>query len=215
MKDDPIELTRREREALHGILERKTAKEMALELGISHHAVEKRLKRARHKLGVTTSLEAARRYEAQYGETVSGPSDLGEAPASEEKGGTAGRPRSRILFAGVLIMIIATLAALFLIHPTEGTPVTDKSDVFKLLDRDGSGTIERAEFLVREANVTRIVVTDGDETSSTTVDGDAAAEMMGSAFDSMDEDGDGRLTPAEFSVDAVHRRVTLYERSGD
>ena len=44
-------LTEREKEALRRWLGHKTAKEIALDLGISHHAVEKRLKMARVKLG--------------------------------------------------------------------------------------------------------------------------------------------------------------------
>lgn len=50
----------------------KSAKEIAVDLGISHHAVEKRLKMARTKLGATSSLEAARMLgEAErYGQAV-------------------------------------------------------------------------------------------------------------------------------------------------
>lgn len=53
-------LTEREKECLHRWLDHRTAKEIALDLGISPHAVEKRLKMARTKLGVSSSLEAAR-----------------------------------------------------------------------------------------------------------------------------------------------------------
>ena len=65
-------LTAREKEALRAWLEHKTAKQIALELGISHHAVEKRLKMARTKLGVTSSMEAARLLvdEKGYGHAV-------------------------------------------------------------------------------------------------------------------------------------------------
>jgi DNA-binding CsgD family transcriptional regulator len=60
-------LTEREKECLRLWLEHKTAKEIALDLGISHFAVEKRLKMARTKLDVTTSLEAARMLADQEG----------------------------------------------------------------------------------------------------------------------------------------------------
>ena len=53
-------LTDNEKECLRRRLRQQTAKEMALELGISPHAVEKRLKMARAKLGLSSSLEAAR-----------------------------------------------------------------------------------------------------------------------------------------------------------
>jgi DNA-binding CsgD family transcriptional regulator len=53
-------LTANEKECLRRRLLPQTAKEMATDLGISPHAVEKRLKMARAKLGVSTSLAAAR-----------------------------------------------------------------------------------------------------------------------------------------------------------
>ena len=43
-------LTGGEKECLRRFLRHQTAKEIALDLGISHHAVEKRLKMARVKL---------------------------------------------------------------------------------------------------------------------------------------------------------------------
>src|SRR3954452_1967871 len=58
---DPLSrLTQREKVCLRQWLQHKSAKEIAADLGISHHAVEKRLKMARTKLGATASLEAAR-----------------------------------------------------------------------------------------------------------------------------------------------------------
>jgi DNA-binding CsgD family transcriptional regulator len=59
--DDPV-LTERQRQCLEGALELRSAKEIALELGISHHAVEKHLRLAREKLGAATTAEAARRF---------------------------------------------------------------------------------------------------------------------------------------------------------
>lgn len=53
-------LTANEKECLRRRLLPQTAKEMANDLGISVHAVEKRLKMARAKLGVSSSLAAAR-----------------------------------------------------------------------------------------------------------------------------------------------------------
>ena len=52
-----LRLTRAERECLKRCLNHQTAKQMALDLGISPHAVEKRLKMARAKLGLSSSLD--------------------------------------------------------------------------------------------------------------------------------------------------------------
>ncbi|WP_260484283.1 EF-hand domain-containing protein [Sphingomicrobium flavum] len=103
-------LTDNERQCLERVLDHQTAKEMARDLGISHHAVEKRLKRAREKLGAATSLEAARIYGARYGRPVSGQSDLAAAPIETiddpQKTGVPARSRRRNI-----IMILATLVA--------------------------------------------------------------------------------------------------------
>lgn len=56
------QLTERQRQCLHGFLERKTAKEIGRELGIGHHGVEQHLKAARKKLGAKSTAEAARLY---------------------------------------------------------------------------------------------------------------------------------------------------------
>jgi DNA-binding CsgD family transcriptional regulator len=71
-------LTEREKVCLRQWLQHKSAKEIAADLGISHHAVEKRLKMARTKLGATSSLEAARMLgEAEgYGQAVAHSPDL-------------------------------------------------------------------------------------------------------------------------------------------
>jgi DNA-binding CsgD family transcriptional regulator len=71
-------LTEREKVCLRQWLQHKSAKEIAADLGISHHAVEKRLKMARTKLGATSSLKAARMLgEAEgYGQAVPQSPDL-------------------------------------------------------------------------------------------------------------------------------------------
>jgi DNA-binding CsgD family transcriptional regulator len=76
---DPLSrLTEREKVCLREWLQHKSAKEIAADLGISHHAVEKRLKMARTKLGATSSLEAARMLgQAEgYGQAVTQSPDL-------------------------------------------------------------------------------------------------------------------------------------------
>ncbi|RYD65850.1 MAG: hypothetical protein EOP58_06660, partial [Sphingomonadales bacterium] len=71
-------LTEREKICLRQWLQHKTAKHIAADLGISHHAVEKRLKIARIKLGTTSSLDAALllREAEQSDQTVAYPPDL-------------------------------------------------------------------------------------------------------------------------------------------
>ena len=53
-------LSPRQEECLRGLLQLKSAKEIARELGVSPHAVEKHLRIAREKYGVASSAEAAR-----------------------------------------------------------------------------------------------------------------------------------------------------------
>ena len=80
-------LTDKQLEAVRGVAELKSAKEIARELDVSSHAIEARLKHVRAILGVDTSAEAARLYrehvrpvdghsEAALGETVYGLSEL-------------------------------------------------------------------------------------------------------------------------------------------
>lgn len=72
-------LSLRQEQCLRGALELKSAKEVARDLGISSHAVEKHFRIAREKFGVATTAEAARLYAASLTGTESphcGPSDL-------------------------------------------------------------------------------------------------------------------------------------------
>jgi DNA-binding CsgD family transcriptional regulator len=58
-------LSPRQKECLSGVLQLKSAKEIARELGISPHAVEKHLRICRQKYGVGTSAEAARLFASE------------------------------------------------------------------------------------------------------------------------------------------------------
>lgn len=73
-------LTEAQLECLQLVRQRKTAKQIARTLNISHHAVEQRLKSARRKLGVDTTAEAIDLIEeaerVAYGETVYGLPDV-------------------------------------------------------------------------------------------------------------------------------------------
>ncbi|HEX5258593.1 MAG TPA: helix-turn-helix transcriptional regulator [Sphingomicrobium sp.] len=60
-------LSPRQEQCLRGVLELKSAKEIARDLGISPGSVEKHLRISREKLGATTSAEAARIFAALEG----------------------------------------------------------------------------------------------------------------------------------------------------
>lgn len=123
-------LTMAERECLKRCLDHQTAKQMALDLGISPHAVEKRLKMARAKLGLSSSLEAAKLVAAleRSGGLVPGSSDLLPGDSRPDDGGsdaaprneTARIPRRNLLYAvsGATLMSILAAAALMLWVPS-------------------------------------------------------------------------------------------------
>jgi DNA-binding CsgD family transcriptional regulator len=112
-------LTDREKVCLRQWLQHKSAKEIAVDLGISHHAVEKRLKMARIKLGATSSLEAARMLgEAEgYGQAVARSPDL----VSDAR-----PPHSafhRLAVFGVVIMVLVGAVLLgLLLQPATSSP---------------------------------------------------------------------------------------------
>src|SRR5690606_31064289 len=87
MQEALARLTDNEKECLRRRLRQQTAKEMALDLGISPHAVEKRLKMARAKLGLSSSLEAARLLVASERYQRTGPeaADLPARPVQSDK----------------------------------------------------------------------------------------------------------------------------------
>jgi len=105
-------LTEREKVCLRQWLQHKSAKEIAADLGISHHAVEKRLKMARTKLGATSSLEAARMLgEAEgYGPAVTHSPDLAFDALPSHSGFT----RSTVLGVAIMILVGAIVLALLL-----------------------------------------------------------------------------------------------------
>jgi len=126
-------LTDNEKECLRRRLLPQTAKEMAIDLGISPHAVEKRLKMARAKLGLASSLDAARTLVASEGYGRAGPkaSDLAEPSqsvndpdaagiSSQNTGPIARRIRPAFLW-GIISMILFAIGLLSLISQ-EGAP---------------------------------------------------------------------------------------------
>lgn len=130
-------LTVAERECLRRCLDHQTAKEMALDLGISPHAVEKRLKMARAKLGLSSSLEAAKLVESLERSGQLGPhaSDLPPVNAGRDKDGSVAAPRNETewitrrrvyLVSGATLMSVLAAVALIIgmqsSGPVEGQP---------------------------------------------------------------------------------------------
>ena len=109
---------------------------MAIDLGISPHAVEKRLKMARAKLGLASSLEAARLLVAAEGYGRSGPqaSDVAQNPQTsndpdaagislQDTGPIARRIRPAFLWGAILMITFAIgLLALTVQDPGQVTP---------------------------------------------------------------------------------------------
>jgi DNA-binding CsgD family transcriptional regulator len=119
-------LTEREKVCLRQWLNHKSAKEIAATLGISHHAVEKRLKMARTKLGATSSLEAARMLgEAEgYGQAVAQSPDLASDALPLHSGFT------RLTVLGVAIMIlVGTIVLGLLLQPATISPAANSQPV--------------------------------------------------------------------------------------
>lgn len=148
-------LTDKKRECLRLWLGHATAKEIAIRLGVTHHAVEKRLKSARHKLDVTSSLEAARIFALSegYEGTISGPPELSDGERRAQIGGLGASIRSAaprfnrhrlFLAAGVPIMSMIFVLALALTgHPGSDAQALSASDT------------ERDQARVEEARIAR------------------------------------------------------------
>lgn len=205
-------LTEREKEVLRAWLDHKSAKEIALDLGITHHAVEKRLKMARTKMGAGTSLEAARllaRAEGAaegHGQTVTAPPDLPANPALPPS------RRYRPIILGGIAMSLVTILALALAPLAQPAPQADApakaaviklnpdmTSVFDKLDADASGYLEGPESPFVAMAIIDPARPDEPESSAVlgdTTDPDQVARFYAEA----DTDGDGRVSFREFHV---------------
>jgi DNA-binding CsgD family transcriptional regulator len=125
-------LTEREKVCLRQWLQHKSAKEIAADLAISHHAVEKRLKMARTKLGATSSLAAARMLgEAEgYGQAVPQSPDLVSNALPLHSAST------RLAVLGVAIMILVGAIVLgLLLQPAAFSQAANNQPVAPLPER--------------------------------------------------------------------------------
>ncbi|MBA4009723.1 MAG: histidine kinase [Erythrobacter sp.] len=211
-------LTAREKEVLRAWLAHKSAKEIALDLGITHHAVEKRLKMARTKLGAATSLEAARMLAAVegYGQTVTAPPAVSASPSLLPS------RRYRPFVLGGIAMSLSLILALALAPASPLAPDDERavaaaaaaasaaaapieieidSDLGKLFahhDTNQSGFLESPESPIVEIAFI-------DDTGPEPVDGaaaiggGAAPDQIAEFYATADTDGDDRISLAEFT----------------
>ncbi len=202
---DPItRLTEREKAVLRAWLGHKTAKEIAIDLGITHHAVEKRLKMARTKLDAGSSLEAARmlaeaeRSAEGYGPAVAGPPDLQPAAVT--------RPswHFRALVGGIAMLTLAVLS-LALAAPTpsaEPAEIAIDGDLGKLfahLDKNDSGFLERPE-----SPFVTVEFAEGEGTEKVegvaNIGDDTDPAQIAQFYARADTDRDRRISLAEYTV---------------
>jgi hypothetical protein len=142
---------------------------MALELGVSPHAIEKRLKMARAKLGVSSSLHAARLlvlFEEGYQRAGPEPSDLAYSPATSHPApyGDAQltlteRPRrtGSIIWGATMITIL--LAGALALGPT--FPSQDPSP--ESPSEQGPERLERLELFAVTAEELGVVELSGEQ----------------------------------------------------
>lgn len=212
-------LTDNEKECLRRRLLPQTAKEMAIDLGVSPHAVEKRIKMARTKLGVSSSLQAARLLaQAESQPMVPHAPDLAARPEPVQLPSSTGG-RRRWWIGGIAMSITIAAAALALALP--GAPAQQQSapppqaapapahkryagpwvpatpeqadaflgQSFDIMDRDKSGYLEAAELPATSA---RVKV--GDQPFRE-LPADTARSMY---LERNDRNGDGRVSRDEF-----------------
>ena len=124
--DSLARLTEREKACLRQWLQHKSAKEIAIDLGVSHHAVEKRLKMARLKLGAASSLQAARMLgEAEgYGQAVAHMPDLTSHTLPLQSVFT--RP---LIFGAIAMSLIAALILASVMQPTGQTAAATETSL--------------------------------------------------------------------------------------
>lgn len=218
-------LTAGEKECLRRRLRHQTAKEMALDLGISPHAVEKRLKMARAKLGLSSSLEVARLLAAsgEYRETGPQASDLERV--REVRKAWLTKPK----LVGVTSMTILAAAALaFLVQGQSGGTIDNPAydevadnpgerrsiqdlefvkasperveayvrQMFDNWDRDGSGYVEKAEAPEWLSVPKAGRLAPGELPEYIELEGDAARAQY---IENVDKDDDGKVSYDEYA----------------
>jgi DNA-binding CsgD family transcriptional regulator len=204
-------LTENEKECLRRRLLPQTAKEMAIELGVSPHAVEKRLKMARAKLGLSSSLQAARLLvQAESQVLVPHAPDL--VPSADRLHVTllpGDRRRWWILGGLTMISITIAVATIALAGSNALAPrVQDKAvglplgreavatmlaNSFDALDKDRSGFVEPGEVPV-------MILKPGKAGGPMVLQRKGGTTVPPAWFARADADHDGKLSRSEFSA---------------
>jgi DNA-binding CsgD family transcriptional regulator len=197
-------LTDNEKVCLRRRLQQQTAKEMAIELGVSPHAVEKRLKMARAKLGLSSSLEAARLLMASEKYQQKGPqtTDLPSASPESEKR----FDRSQIL--GGLVMILVAAAIIALAVQSSGDP----ADSGVAPNPGPSGVVAMPSAPAAEAKPGDVrILPASDFVDGTPEEIRAFAEET---FRGMDKDGSGFIEREEAPALAIRFTDAVWDGSG-
>jgi DNA-binding CsgD family transcriptional regulator len=216
MSTEPLlkRLTEREKEVLRAWLNHKSAKEIAIDLGITHHAVEKRLKMARTKLDAGSSLEAARMLaEAEgasqgYQPTVTGSPDLPSPPLPRQS-----RPYRPIILGGIAMSLAIVLALALTAGgepaanpapPAKGIEIaldTNLEPIFDQLDENRSGFLENPESPFIELAIldTDYPAEPGQDHNGNAVLGDKTdPAQVADFYAAADADADGRVSFREY-----------------
>ncbi|NIJ62183.1 hypothetical protein [Qipengyuania flava] len=200
--DDPVlRLTENEKVCLRRKMLPETSKEVARALDISTHAVDKRLKTARLKLGVSTTLDAARilaEHENRDQSLVPQKMDL---PAPQIQNQSLPGMKGKNLFllgtglggmamiAGILVLIFQAVTSA---PAQQATTVTEAEEFlsrsFQLNDKDGSGFIESGE---QPPMKIRRIENDGSRSRQRLADADTW-------IDAFDNNGDQRVSREEY-----------------
>lgn len=205
-------LTASEKECLRRRLLPQTAKEMAIDLGVSPHAVEKRLKMARAKLGVGSSLQAARLLVASEDQKlVPHAPDLAPPTAKRDAPARPGGRRRWLITGGITMSIAIAAAIAFTLTGTpepmaqdapkpggtERVPATPETAAaflgssFDTMDRDKSGYLEGTE-------TPRITQRGGPANSPAPVQQIDLRRGAAMFIARNDLNGDGKVSRAEF-----------------
>lgn len=155
-------LTEKEKQTLRLIARGHDAKSSARDLGLSVHTINERLREARRKMAVSSSREAARRLlaaESPDGAPAtpqfSADIDLGEHAGHDRldeetalRGGVRRVRARRLIFSGVLLMLILGLSALLFATDVAAPPATTTPAALTASQTDAADSARRFLTLI-------------------------------------------------------------------